>query len=171
TKPRPIGRGFVRAATTASLVDDGEDVASGEDQVLLTAVLDLGAAVLAVDDDVALLDVGLDAGAVVVDTTPAHRQDGALLGLLLGGRRADRARGRGLLGLEGLHDDTVLERLDGDRHCGPPLRMRWDGQWVHHRRRAAAVAGVGRTVFGEDCRDREGRAASKSRPGVSTRSR
>ena len=36
-----------------SLLDDGEDVARGEDEVLLAAVLDLGAAVLAVDDLVA----------------------------------------------------------------------------------------------------------------------
>src|SRR3954462_5858108 len=99
--------------------DDGEDVAGGEDEVLLAAVLDLGAAVLAVDDLVADLDVERDAlGAVVVETAGTDRQDLALLGLLLGGVRDDEAGSGGLLGLEGLDDDAVFERLDGNRHGG-----------------------------------------------------
>src|SRR5690606_16699524 len=68
------------------LLDDREQVASGEHQVLLTVVLDLGAAVLAVEDDVALLDVQRDAlVALVVPAARAHGQDLALLRLLLGG--------------------------------------------------------------------------------------
>src|ERR687897_3958696 len=98
--------------------DDGEDVAGGEDQVLLAGVLDLGAAVLAVDDLVTHRDVERDTVAVVVDTTGTDRNDLALLGLLLGRVRDDQAGGGGLLGFERLDDDEVLEGLDVDRHFG-----------------------------------------------------
>src|SRR6476661_2237733 len=70
-----------------SALDDGEDVAGGEDEELLAAVLDLGAAVLAVDDLVADLDVERHALAVVVDAARADGEDLALLGLLLRGVR------------------------------------------------------------------------------------
>src|SRR5689334_14993568 len=66
------------------LLDDREDVARGEDQELLARVLDLGAAVLAVDDLVADRDVERNSVAAVVDPTRTHSQDFALLGLLLG---------------------------------------------------------------------------------------
>src|SRR6478672_5462034 len=98
--------------------DDGEDVAGGEDQVLLAGVLDLGAAVLAVDDLVTHRDVDRDAVAVVVDAAGADREDLALLGLLLRGVRDDQAGGGGLLGVERADDDAVLEGLDVDRHFG-----------------------------------------------------
>ena len=118
SRPRPAGGDLSQRAT--SLGDgsgnDGEHVAGGEDEVLLAGVLHLGAAVLAVDDLVADGDVERDAVAVVVDATRADRQDLALLGLLLGGVRDDQAGGRGLLGVEGLDDDAVLEGLDVDRH-------------------------------------------------------
>src|SRR5262245_2361471 len=102
------------------LLDNREHVAGGEHQVLLARVLDLGAAVLAVQHDVADLDVDGDAGALVVETARADRQDLALLGLLLGGVR-DNEPGRGdLLGLQRLDHDAVLERLEnnlgGGRH-------------------------------------------------------
>src|SRR3954468_3619845 len=90
------------------LLDDREDVAGGEHEVLLAGVLDLGAAVLAVEDDVADGDVERDAVAVVVDPPRADSEDGALLRLLLGGVRNDDAGGRGGLGLVGLDDDAVL---------------------------------------------------------------
>jgi hypothetical protein len=96
-----------------------------QEQVLLAVVLDLGAAVLAVDDDVADGDVERDAVALVVDAAGADGDDLALLGLLLGGVGDDRPGRGGLLGLEGLDDDAVLERLDRDGHdgalsaCGP----------------------------------------------------
>src|SRR5580765_1648361 len=96
--------------------DDGENVAGGQDEVLLAAVLDLGAAVLAVDHAVTDLDVERDAVALVVDAAGADCEDLALLGLLLRSVRNDETgRGR-LLGLEALDDDAVLERLDGNRH-------------------------------------------------------
>src|SRR5581483_10491282 len=85
-----------------------------EDEVLLPAVLDLGAAVLAVDHRVADRDVERDPVAGVVHATGTHGQDLALLGLLLGGVRDDQARCGGLLGLESLDDDAVFERRDVD---------------------------------------------------------
>src|SRR6478735_592031 len=106
----------VRHTTRDESGNDREDVARGEDEVLLAGVLDLGAAVLAVDDLVADADVERNAVAVVVDATRTDAQDLALLGLLLGGVRDDQAGSRGLLGLEGLDDDAVLEGLDVDRH-------------------------------------------------------
>ena len=45
----PRGDGLPGADVPVLLLDDREDVAGGEDEVLLAAVLDLGAAVLAVD--------------------------------------------------------------------------------------------------------------------------
>src|SRR6478736_9967718 len=98
------------------LLDDREHVAGRENEVVLTRVLDLGAAVLAVDDDVTHIDVERNALAVVVDTTRTDRKDFALLGLLLGGVRDDQAGRRGLLGFERTDDDSVFERLDADRH-------------------------------------------------------
>src|SRR4051812_37986668 len=115
------GRGGTRDAEE-SLLHDGEQVAGREHEVLLAAVVDLGAAVLRVDDHVADLDVERHALAVVVDAAGAHGDDRALLRLLLGGVRDDQAGGGGGLGLVGLDHDAVLQRLDGDlgsgRHVG-----------------------------------------------------
>src|SRR3712207_1737003 len=131
------------------LLHDGEQVAGGEHEVLLAGVLDLGAAVLRVDDDVADVDVERDAVAVVVDAAGAHGDDRALLRLLLGGVRDDQAGGGGRLGLVGLDHDTVLERLDGDLGSGrhevtPPSGS--DGGWTARCGPGswAAVAGVRR---------------------------
>src|SRR5690606_31652697 len=142
----------------------------GEDEVLLARVLHVGAGVLAVDDDVTHGHDHGDAVALVVDAAGAEGDVGALLGLLLGGGRDDEARRRGLLGLEGLHDDAVLEGLDGDRHCGPPLRM--SGYGTRSGRTAtvrAAVAGVGLGL--PVLAPRPGPRQPKSMPGFSTRSR
>src|SRR5689334_22808065 len=103
------------------LLDGGQHVAGGEHEVLLAAVLDLGAAVLAVQHHVADLDIHRDAlGAGLVEPARAHRDDLALLGLLLGGVRDDQPGRGGLLGLERLHHDPVLERVEnnlgGGRH-------------------------------------------------------
>src|SRR3954451_19908159 len=112
-----VGGAVLVSSGGPASADDGENVARGEDEVLLAAVLDLGAAVLAVDHLVADGDVEGDPVAVVVDATRTHAEDLALLGLLLRGVRDDQAGSRGLLGLDGLDDDPVLERLDVDRHC------------------------------------------------------
>src|SRR3954452_15873538 len=100
------------------LLDDGEQVAGGQDQVVLAAIANLGAAVLRVDDHVADVDVERDAVAVVVDATGAHGDDRALLRLLLGGVRDAQTGGGGGFGLVGLDHDPVLQRLDADLGSG-----------------------------------------------------
>lgn len=75
---------------SGSLGDDRQDVAGGQNEVVLTGVADLGAPVLGVDDDVALGNVNRNAIAGVIDATGAHGHDLALLGLLLGGVGDDR---------------------------------------------------------------------------------
>src|SRR6202167_2245325 len=122
---RAPGSPFCRAArgharTLELLLDDREHVAGREHQVLLARVLDLGAAVLAVQHHVVDLDVDGDASALVVETARANREDLALLGLLLRGVR-DHEPGRGnLLGLQRLDHNTVLERLENKLGGGPP---------------------------------------------------
>src|SRR3954454_9558750 len=105
---------WARAVSTVSrsLLDDREDVAGGEHQVLLAGVLDLGAAVLRGEQRLADLHVGRHAVALVVDAAGADSEDGALLRLLLGGVGDHDARRRGGLSLIRLDHDAVLERLD-----------------------------------------------------------
>src|SRR5690606_16126240 len=137
-------------------------------------VLDLGAAVLAVDDAVADLDVHGDAlVAVLVPASRTYGQDLALLGLLLGGVRDDQTGGGGLLGLDGLDDNAVLERLDGNRHGYLPLhgadRGSPAGAVVVRTSLPAhpvAVAGVGRACW----HLRAESAKDESRRVLSTRS-
>src|SRR6201986_88557 len=105
---------WARAFSTVSrsLLDDREDVAGGEHQVLFAGVLDLGAAVLRVEHRLADLDVDRDAVALVVDAAGADSEDGGPLRLLLGGVGDHDARRRGRLSLVRLDHDAVLERLD-----------------------------------------------------------
>src|SRR5512137_1610398 len=88
--------------------DDGEQVAGGEDQVLLALQLDLGAAVLRVHDLVSHLDVEGDALAFLV-LTGAHGQYFAQLGLLLGGVGDHQAALADLEVFLGLDDHTVAQ--------------------------------------------------------------
>src|SRR5919198_4209145 len=121
------------------LGDDGEHVAGGQDQVLVPAHLDLGAAVLGVDDGVADLDVERHPVAVL-EAAGADGDDLALLGLLLGGVGDDQAGGGHLLALTRLDDDPVLERLQVDAHRSSSCvvaRRRLAG------RRVAVGGGVG----------------------------
>src|SRR5262249_11235853 len=79
------------------------------------------AAVLAVQHHVADLHVDGDAlGARVVETAGTHRENLALLGLLLRGVRDDKPGRGGLLSLQRLHYDAVLkgreDNLGGGRH-------------------------------------------------------
>src|SRR6202035_3468055 len=103
---------------------DGQHVACRQDQVFLAVVLDLGAAVLAVDDGVTLGHVQRNPlRAVLIPPAGADGDDFALLGLFLSGvGNDDTGCGRGL-GLVGLYEDLVLEWLDVDaRHdWSPPL--------------------------------------------------
>src|SRR3954452_20275225 len=95
------------------LLNDREHVAGRQDEVLVGAVLDLGAAVLREDDGVAFLDVQREPLAVL-EPAGADGENSALLGLLLGGVGDHDARRRRLLGLQHRHDDAVLEGLDVD---------------------------------------------------------
>src|SRR5215210_545245 len=125
------GNGARRAARDASpgsdvgraSTEDGEHVASGQDQILLALDLHLGAAVLRVDDRVALGDIHGNADAVL-ELARAYRHDGSLLGLLLRGVGDHQARRGGLVALARLHDDPVVQRLQLEvlRHAAdPPL--------------------------------------------------
>src|SRR6266478_1485072 len=88
-----------------------QDVRFAQDQNFVDAELDLGAAVLAEDDLVALFDVHGDVLAILVAGAGAHSQDFAALRLLLGGVRQDDAADRRLLFLEDLNDQAIAERL------------------------------------------------------------
>src|SRR4051812_19392895 len=115
------------------LLDAREHVTGGKDEVLVGAVLDLGAAVLGEDDGVTLLDVQRQPLAVL-EPAGADGENGALLGLLLGGVRDHDAGRRGLLGFQHRHDDAVLERLDVDfggrgHDLPPPTFGTVDGWW------------------------------------------
>src|SRR6476661_3489465 len=92
----------------AAGADDGEDVAGRQDEVLLALDLDLGAAVLGVDDLVADRDVEGDA-VPVLEPARAYRHDGALHWLLLRRVGDHEARRGHLFALVRLHDDPVLE--------------------------------------------------------------
>src|SRR5437762_5661769 len=100
-----------------------EHVARGENEVLVAFDLDLGAAVLGVDDAVADLQSHRDKLAVL-EAAGADGHDLTLLRLLLGGVRDDDPAGRLLrLFLERPDDDPVLERLKAERlrhRCTPP---------------------------------------------------
>src|SRR5687768_11551850 len=75
----------ILAAMRSLLLDDRQDVTRREDQQVLAVDGDLGAAVLGVDDRVALLDVGGDdLTGLVGPLARPDGEDGALLGLLLG---------------------------------------------------------------------------------------
>src|SRR3954453_20338319 len=96
-----VGGAVLVSSGGPTSADDGENVARGEDGVLLAAVLDLGAAVLAVDHLVADGHVAGGPFTVVLDATGTHAENRAHLGLLLGGVRDDQAGTPSLLGLEG----------------------------------------------------------------------
>src|SRR5712692_1074040 len=88
-----------------------QDVRLAEDQDLVGAELDLGTAVLAEDDLVALFEVDRDVLAILVTGAGADSEDAAALRLLLGCVRQNDAAGRRLLFLEDTDDQTVTERL------------------------------------------------------------
>src|ERR1700761_1220117 len=125
--------GIAGAEHGCLLGNDSQHVACRQDQVLLAVVLDLGAAVLAVDDGVTLRHVDGDPlRAILIPAAGADCDDGAFLRLLLGGVRNNQTgRGRGL-GLVGLHENLVLEWLD--------LHLRHDGS-LHYLDRARVSPG------------------------------
>jgi hypothetical protein len=88
-----------------------EDVGLPKDQDLVDTDLDLGAAVLAEDDLVALFEIHGDVIAILVTGARADGEDPAALRLLLRRVRQDDAADRGLLLVEDLHDQAVAKRL------------------------------------------------------------
>jgi len=95
------------------VLDLGEHVGLAKDQQVLAVDLDLGTAVLAVEDRVAGGHVEGDALVpVLVETAVADGDDLALLGLLLGRVGEDEAAGGLLLLLDGADDQTIAEGLE-----------------------------------------------------------
>ena len=87
--------------------ENGQNIAGGDDQVILTLIVHLGAAVLGVQHLVTDLDVDRNALAGVVATARTDSQDFTLLRLLLGVVRNEQT-GCGLgLGFRLLDDDLV----------------------------------------------------------------
>src|SRR5574342_299297 len=94
------------------LLDDGEHVLFTQDQVLLVVQLDLGTGVLAEENLVARLHIERDLLALVVHLPVPHRDDLALLGLLLRGVRDDDAALLDLLLLLTLDENSVVQRTN-----------------------------------------------------------
>ena len=91
TRPRQRQRLFTNRSLTGSSnsyalrsAKNGQNIAGGDDQVILTLIVHLGAAILGVQHLVADLDVDRNALAGVVTTARADSQDFTLLRLLLG---------------------------------------------------------------------------------------
>src|SRR3954451_18693555 len=101
-----------RSLDGSAVADDlGQDVRLAQDQDFVSADLDLGAAVLAEDDLVALFEVHGDVIAILVAGAWADGEDAAALRLLLRRVRQDDAADRRLLFLEDLDDQAVAKRL------------------------------------------------------------
>src|SRR5436190_14893755 len=115
--PFPLGLGARELAVTGVL---GDDVLLAEDQVLIGSKLDLGPAVLAVDDLVALFDIHRDPVAVLVPLTRADGEDTAALRLLLGRVGQHDAADSRLLLIEDLDDQAVTKRLQVHAHSSCP---------------------------------------------------
>src|SRR4051794_11142626 len=96
-----------------SLLDYGEDVGFAENEQVVSVHLHLSAAVLGVEDRVALRYVERDALlAILVPAPVTDCKDRPLLGLLLGGVRQDDPACCCLLLIERLDDQPVAERLE-----------------------------------------------------------
>src|SRR5262245_11499921 len=99
--------------------DDGQDFVFAQDQVLFAVDLDVRPGVLAEEDLVAGLDVERQLGAVLEDLAVAHRDDLALLGLLLRGVGDDDPPLDGLFLLDSLYDQAVVKRTNLHREASP----------------------------------------------------
>src|SRR5713101_3458502 len=91
------------------LLDDREHFVLADDQVLLVVDLDLGAGVLADEDAVPLLDVQGELLAFLVDLALADGHDFGFHRLLFGGVGDDDPTLLGLLGLQSLNENAVVE--------------------------------------------------------------
>src|ERR1035437_1237640 len=95
-----------------SALDHREDVLVADDQQVLAVKLEFSAAVLRIEDLVALLEVHSFALAVVEDTTRPDGKDRPLLGLLFGGIRDHDATLRRLFARSRLNDHAVAQRAE-----------------------------------------------------------
>src|SRR5690554_4454299 len=95
-----------------SALDHGEHIRLAQDQVLLVPDRDLRAAVLPVQDPVALLELGLDALAILGELAGPDGDDLALLRLFLGGVGDVETAPHLLRFFEGLDDHPICERPD-----------------------------------------------------------
>lgn len=122
------------------LYDDRKDVAGGQNEVLVAAGLDFGSTVLGVDDDVANSYVNRYAVAVVIEAAGADCNNFAFLRLFLCGVRNDQAGSRGLLCFERANNNTILKRLNRDRHSDSPFHELIHGLRTRVPERTSAVA-------------------------------
>src|SRR5918997_4460835 len=118
-----------RVDVVASAADLGQHVALAQDQEVLAVDLDLRAAVLGVEDLVALGDVERDALlAVLVPLAVADGEDLALLRLLLRGVGEHDAGSSRLVLLDRLDDQPIAQGLElhvSDLHSSRVLRAGW----------------------------------------------
>ena len=94
------------------LVDDCQNVACGENQVLFALVLDLGATVAGEHDNVAFLDVYGNAVALLIHAARANGDNACFLRLFLRSFGDDQTGCGGLLSLLDLDNDAVFQGLD-----------------------------------------------------------
>src|SRR6516162_2527741 len=111
----PAGAGAPLGSLARLRAQHAEDLFLAQDHVLRAVDLDVGAAVLADQDAVALLDLGRDALAVLGEAAGPDGHDLPLLRLLLGGVRDDDAAPDGLLLLDAANEQPVGERLEVHR--------------------------------------------------------
>src|SRR5215210_714600 len=103
-----LGLGWARRRSG----DPREHVRLAQDEQVVAFDVDLGAAVLGIEDLVALTDVERDALlAILVPLAFAYSQHLAALRLLLGGVRENDAAGSRLLFLDCLDDQSIAEGL------------------------------------------------------------
>src|SRR3954469_22624757 len=102
---------LLRALLGARRDDLGEDIGLAQDQVVVRAQANLGAAVLREDDLVALCEIERDVVAALVAGARADGEDASSLRLLLRGVRQDDAARGGLFLLEGLDDQPITQWL------------------------------------------------------------
>lgn len=96
------------------LVDDREDIAAVDDEVLFAVELEFCSAPLAEDDAVAGFDIEGDAGAGVGHGAVAYGEDGGELWFFGGGFwEVDACGGLGFCGVA-FYEDFIVEWADGD---------------------------------------------------------
>jgi hypothetical protein len=100
------------------LADNAEDIILAHDQVAIAFDFDLGAAVLADEDFVALLDGELDELAVVITLSGAEGDNFAFLRFFLGGIRDDNAAFLHFRFFERLNEHAIPEGTNVNCHGG-----------------------------------------------------